>query len=289
MDGKFIKSYKTELELIDFARKYSINRLGFDKDHAFEKYDKSIYAYYFVQLSPRFRLKIRWESFENRREAKISASKKKTEGYDVYYRDVEAVGNKNLPITKSLLKCDLAEIAFTVPHEKWHNYAKPYSLVFRDCEIIEEACANAIGFNEASNIVKELYGNKSDEMKDVLLQLDSGREASQEARNIGEELNHLYKSKLDEKEMMKLKKIICKKYDFEPNNASILETYVYDALFDLTDYIYTENSRKESIRIFTTALRTASNKGFRKGVESLLKHYDGDKEQFRRVPNVLHW
>ncbi len=75
MDGKFIKSYKTELELIDFARKYSINRLGFDKDHAFEKYDKSIYAYYFVQWSPRFRLKIRWESFENRREAKISASK----------------------------------------------------------------------------------------------------------------------------------------------------------------------------------------------------------------------
>lgn len=279
---------KEKIDFINFVKKYAIEELGFNKDNSFERHDPNLEEVYYLSWSPKTKLKICYAPYESSYEAEQQFNNIRKMGYDVVLYALEAIGDENFPITESLLKDTPERIAYTILHEKWHNFSSEYTSNWKNCGIIDESCGHTIGLNEAINIVKQFYGTDSEELKKAVKQLEDRKERGKKIKLLAEELNELYQSEKSEPEILKEREKICKKYDWEANNADIGFYYPYYALFGLTNSIYSTYNRKKSIEIFISALKVA-NKDFKEGIEELLKYYDGNKEEYRKVFNVFDY
>ncbi len=281
---------KERLRLVEFARKYSIEQLGFDKDHMFEVYAADLKEFYSVLLSPRTDLKLHRYRFHDKRAAE-DFMEKWGDKFDVYLKPLAAVGEReDMPITERLLECDIAFIAYVVPHEKWHSYVGAYTRKGgTNCLLLEESIGNAIALTEAADIVKGFYGPESREYEKSVKSLEKGKKHEARVNSIVKELDMLYSSSMTEPSILEGRIEIYEKYGFEPNNSLTADYYMYTALSVPAEHVYSTYGRDEAMEIFVSVLKTAKRKGFKKGVEKLLRYYGGDKSEYRDAINVRDW
>lgn len=280
-----------KIKLIDFARKYSIETLGFNVGHAFEKEDYSIDSYYWIMFSPKTKLRLDYKMFSNKLQAKQAEAKLSSE-YDTDVRGSKGHSG-DCVIIKSLVLSDSERIAYVVVHEKWHNFVNDISSP--ENRLIDEAAARAIGFNESMNIMKKSYGMNS-EYWSATEEREESRAESIALNALARSLYELYESDKLESEILKEKQKALRYFNMTygkklgyniKNNADFCDQYMYTALYPLTDRIY-QKYGKEAIPLFVTSMRIAKEQGFNAGVNELLKYYDGlDTGIYKKAFNIF--
>ena len=303
---RFQKIYEGKMKLIEFSRKYAVDRLGFDAGNAFE-YVIDEDCYYALAYTS----KIGFEYFKclifKKEDDVIQEKNKLSLDNDVSLRYVEGYGGGGIgdycQITKSLLNGYPERVVYMVLHEKWHDFVKDYALNERT-RMIDEAAGDSIAFKEAINILKNFkYLNKYD----YLFAISARRNILRQGNIVNGLFKHLYELyKLDKPsdEITEAKEKILRRFDIKAkiilgvnyryitkqayfhNNASVADKYVYSALRPLTEDICNRHDTKRSIEIFAEAMKTAKKEGFNAGVEELLRHSDMTKDNLKNVVNI---
>lgn len=279
------------MEFIDFTKMYSIETLGLNKDHGFEKQSKRMRAVYFVCWAPKGELKYDYKLFKSKFLAQLMKCVKSLRNY-AYVREAEAYGGMDCPITPSLLESTPSRIAYVVPHEKWHCSVIDYSC--SENLMMEESTGNAIANNEAVNMVENFYGKDSEEYKEAVDDREYYRKRAKLSKMLVEELNKLYETMdFDEKDvkgiLSKYNKLSEETLDREgwDSVVDVLDDYSYDALYPLAEDVYLRHGYEKSREIFILALGLAQKNGFEHGVKELLKHSELDEKEYMRVINIF--
>ncbi len=276
--------------LIEFTKKYSAEKLGFDVGLAFATESDSMHACYKVVWSPRTKLILNSRRFDDEHSALEERNRLSSEGNDAYVMDVIAYGGKDgSPVTRSLLEKPPEFVACAVIHEKWHDRVG-YMSAYENA-MVNEAAAYAIGLAEGIEVTKRFYGEGSPEHMNAVEQQKNYLEKLKAIKSLAEEMNELYESNMPESEMLEEKERLLdgfnKKFNYKiEDNAKLAKSYVYAALFPLAHDIYAKH-HDGAVGIFIGAMRIAEEEGLEAGIEDLLMYSGLDGKEYSDIVGVV--
>lgn len=263
---------KSDLErkigIIQQIKKFGREELGIDFENAFKDYaDSKEFGWLYV--TPRYKLRSIFKK-PYKFYTDIGRLEKKVEFYskdfDVHKFIGEAAGNKNCPITRSLLNSEIVRQVYVVLHEGWHmtNKSENYPLEESTGDLVgvigtisflgkhfpefkSKAEYQAKEFKEFNIFIMDYYTR----LRDVF-QVDSCNFKRREKLNI---LGEADKKRLELVEQVKTG-WLKDRFSQELNNAFFYRYHFYCTHYDLAEDVYQrKHDLHGTIEVFKKSLR----------------------------------
>lgn len=233
------KEYRRKLELVLQVRRFAAKELGLkinniyanaslDFDHQINAVSGSLplafkaYTWWFFLLGD-----VPYKGYFNIRDAEKEAKRISKLGYETSIRRVNAystLGYLPDPVVKSMMSLSDYDLAELLIHELTHA-----TVYFPGETPFNESFANFFGQQGALMFFRQTYGEKSDEYKNALRQIEFSKEYENFFSGLYQELAIVYEEKIndEEKQAKKLKKlesakeaygILLKNYGYKNNN-----------------------------------------------------------------------
>ena len=296
-------NFEEQLKLIDTAKEYCKDELGFNCGNMFTKIasDKDLpeQQFYMLWSSPKDRIFIPHGLLS--KDSKV-LEKYQAEDVDYHLREAEVYADKNIPITKSLLEQDASRIVGAVCHEVWHinvktktyqdkhgkNYIKGLP---NDGFLLDEAIVVEFYISSAQNIISRIYGKNSIQYKRVI-SINNYYTTLAKKSILIDNLQELYVKRLPHAKDLFVKNYksfnFPERYDTyesedDVNNAELGEEYSYFRFYPIARRISKNLGLKESIPVFQEAIKIASKDGIEESIPFLLEYSGYSPRNYSKV------
>jgi hypothetical protein len=263
---------REKLEFIEYCKKYA-DGLGL-KGKIFETVDESKLYYHSLTYCPRTKFILN-KKIANSLEELQRLERSLSPQYEIFYKKIVAYGGPQVPVTKRLLESSFPKITSAILHEKWHRSVREY--YSGKNLMIDEACAEVVSWHHTQKILTDYFGLDSKEMEAFMDKFSRLKNDIKIINSLVPQLYDVYHSNMSLKEKEKIRKNLVEEKNKDmrywkliPNNAQILEFYIYTALYPLCEDVYLRN--RGSIKILKKSLKWSKMLGLKAGIRYLLKN-----------------
>jgi len=266
LEKEIDKKTADSLEEIKLIEHWGEERLGLPVSDNFIVYDTNFETNHVIYYSQKLRLPKDYsnmigKSFNTEKEAFAMKKQLEEQGFDVFYRTMEASSNSPT-VSRALLESKLKRRIETVLHENMHDYID-YAMNEEFFPVdFNEAFACVVGDYGALEYLKEKYGQNSDEHKQTIDDINKEYEHTKLIIEYYNKLDNLLKSKLTDEEKLDRKEKLMNELtqkrsellgrEAEKLNNPGLATYMtYSRYVPLVRKAYEKaGSTKEAVKVF---------------------------------------